>query len=643
MKKFKILDKTWKEILFSASGLGPNLLMVLMGAYFTDALNPAALDLSTHTDKIVQTISGTCLIAPALFPILWFLAKAFDGIIDVPFAALTDNLKCRWGKRRTPIAICFIPMVLSFAMCWLPISQTDTLANTIWIFVWSLIFFSTYTMSLIAFYGSLSQVCYDEKQQERVASLKSFFDTISYVIVYALVPLILSVSQLHIDKLVFILLPTMLTMLIPLFMIKEGRKWEEKLKEKGYEIIEESKKEHVSMLESIKLTFTNKPFLKWCLVNCCAFFSLQMFLVSMNALILGGMGLGSLEMSILNTCAFAPVPIMLYLFRKLSEKKGLRFAFQTCLLAFAVAISSFIIGNSYISGDNYTLKMVVGIVGSIIGSWSIGSFFMMPYLIPVKISAAEEKLGIKNHSAMFFAAQALTTSIVGAVASSLVYENIKTLFISTDANGIVRAIDTTDPVTGVIIPAIQNAADQFGTSLDSVYNLGTLLVPMIVAICCILGFIITFRMPKHYSTKEVALELGLEKEYNEYAKTLPAEKEVAFEAESLIINNALWILSGTIFGYIWSYQVVSATNTFANKKISKLHWVLAILFYPYSIYLNLRLNFELNQKLKVLGTPHKNSSILIALFSAIGLSCVSLSILQTKLNKIAELENGESK
>ena len=643
MKKFKTLDKTWKEILFSASGLGPNLLMVLMGAYFTDALNPAALDLSTHADKIVQTISGTCLVVPALFPLFWFLAKTFDGIIDVPFAALTDNLKSRWGKRRTPIAFCFIPMVLSFAMCWLPISQTDTLANTIWVFIWSLIFFSTYTMSLISFYGSLSTVCYDDKQQERVASLKSFFDTISYVIAYALVPLILSVTKIHIDKLVFILLPTMLTMLIPIFMIKEGDKWEQKLKEDGYEIVEESKKEHVSMIESLKLTFSNKPFLKWCLVNCCAFFALQMFLVSMNALILGGMGLGSLEMSILNTCAFAPVPIMLYLFRKLSEKKGLRFAFQTCLLAFVVAISSFIIGNSYVSGDNYSLKMIIGIAGSVLGSWSIGSFFMMPYLIPVKISAAEEKMGIKNHSAMFFAAQALTTSFVGAVASSLVYENIKTLFISTEAGGVVRAVDTTDNVTGVITPAIQNASEAFGVSIDSVYNLGTLLVPVIVAICCILGFILSFKMPKHFSTKEVALDLGLEKEYNEYAKSLPPEKEKAFEPESLIINNALWVLSGSIFGYIWSYQLIAATNTFANKNISKLNLIGSILFFPYSIYLNLRLNSEINKKLESLGLSHKKLTILIVLFSAIGLSFVSLSILQHKLNIIAQFENGESK
>ena len=39
----KSLDKKWKELLFSDSGFGPNFMMVLMGAYYTDALNPVTL------------------------------------------------------------------------------------------------------------------------------------------------------------------------------------------------------------------------------------------------------------------------------------------------------------------------------------------------------------------------------------------------------------------------------------------------------------------------------------------------------------------------------------------------------------------------------------------------------------------------
>ena len=37
-----------------------------------------------------------------------------------------DNLKTKWGKRRLPIAVCFIPMVISYAMCWWPIGGADS-------------------------------------------------------------------------------------------------------------------------------------------------------------------------------------------------------------------------------------------------------------------------------------------------------------------------------------------------------------------------------------------------------------------------------------------------------------------------------------------------------------------------------------
>ena len=373
-KKFVTLDKKWKEILFAASGFGPNLLMILMGAFFTDAINPAALPEGSY-----QAISGACFILPAIFPLLWALSKIFDGVVDIPLAALTDNLKTKWGKRRPPIAVCFIPMTLAYMFCWIPIfgeGATHQLGNTIWIVSWALVFFSTYTMSLISFYGSLSQVCATDNQRLRVSSFKSFFDTITYCLVYALVPLLLDVFKIHVDKFAIILLPLMATMLIPLFMIKEGDKFEAKAIKEGYDITPLAEEEKVGIFESIKLTFTNKPFLRWCAVNCCSFFGLQMFLVAMNALISGGMGMNGTQMAILNTCAFAPVPLMLYLFNKLKARKGLRFAYQTCLLSFAICILTFVINNTIFMGeDNVTLQMIIGCIGGVIGSWAIGSFF----------------------------------------------------------------------------------------------------------------------------------------------------------------------------------------------------------------------------------------------------------------------------
>ena len=86
------LNKKWKEFLYGFSGFGPNFLMVLMGAYFTDAINPSALG---EAGKYMRFASGACFIMPAVFPILYAIAKAFDGIIDIPFAHITDTLSTK--------------------------------------------------------------------------------------------------------------------------------------------------------------------------------------------------------------------------------------------------------------------------------------------------------------------------------------------------------------------------------------------------------------------------------------------------------------------------------------------------------------------------------------------------------------------
>ena len=633
MKRFRNLNSTGKEILYAASGFGANLMMILMGAYFSDAVNPTALG-STSDASALQSITGTCLILPILFSILGVFGKIFDGLIDIPFASITDNLKTKWGRRRLPIAICIIPMIVSYLLCWLPVFGDNQLGNTIWIFTWQIIFFATYTMNLIAFYGSLSTVCADEKQRLRVSAFKSFFDTICYVLVYALVPVLLKATSLHIDKFVFIISPLMLTMVIPLFMIKEGEKWEKKAIAEGYDIVPLAEEKQVGLFEAFGGTFKNKPFMSWTIVNCCSFFGLQMFLVAMNALIIGGMGLSSLGMTILNTCAFAPVPLMLYLFNKLKAKKGIRFAYQIALLSFAVAILSFLFGSQLVMGDKTTVKIIIGCVGGVFGSFGIGAFFMMPYMIPAQISSVEEKLTKKNKSAMFFAVQAFTSSVVGAIASFAIYENIKNFFWSTEGKGLVYAVST-DPE----VKAAQIAADKLGVNVSSVVNLGTFLVPIIVCVFCLLGFGFSFLMLKNYSPKEVAHGLNLDKEYEENKAMFPPEKEYAFEASSLIVLNALWVLTGSIMGWIWEFSMAGAVNTFAEKKVSKWLIIPCVLIPPFQGFLVYKLNKQVEKKCDELGISYQHNGILATITAGLCLSCVGLSLVQHKLNKIANALN----
>ena len=623
MKRFRNLNSIGKEILYAFSGFGANLMMIIMGAYFSDAVNPAALGASASS--FLQTINGACLVVPVLFAVLGIFGKVFDGLIDIPFASITDNLKTKWGRRRPPIAICIIPMIVSFILCWIPVFGDNQLGNTIWIFGWQLIFFATYTMNLIAFYGSLSTVCADEKQRLRVSSFKSFFDTICYVLTYALVPVVLKGFNIHINTLVFVLSPLMLTMIIPLFMIKEGEKWEKKMIAEGYDITPLEEEKQVGLGKSFAGSFKNKPFMSWTVVNCCSFFGLQMFLVAMNALILGGMGLDAMGMTILNTCAFAPVPLMLYLFNRLKAKKGIRFAYQLALLSFAIAIMSFLVGSQLVMGDKTTVKIIIGCVGGVCGSFGIGAFFMMPYMIPAQISSVEEKLKKENKSAMYFAVQAFTTSVVGAIASYGVYEIIKNYFFSTAKGGLVTG-KATETVT-----ALEDAASKFGVDVSQVFNLGTTLVPIVVCVMCIVGFIFAFRMLKNYSPKEVSYALGLGEEYEANKHLFKEEQQHDVEKCSLIFLNAFWVLTGSIMGWIWEYALVDTVNKF-GKKISKWWLIPCVLIPPLQAFIVYRLNKEIEKKCDELGIKYQKNGILAIITTLLCLSFIGLSFVQHKLN-----------
>lgn len=617
-KKFQTLDKSWKEILYGMSGLGPNLLMVLMGAYFTDAINPAALPLGS-LQASSRVIGGVSLILPAIFPLLWMLGKLFDGLIDLPLASVTDNLKTKWGRRRPPIAICFIPMVLSYAFCWIPISETNKLANTIWIIFWAFLFFATYTMCLIAYYGSLSTVCSNEKQRTRVSGYKAFFDTISYCLVYALVPLLIQVMNIHIDQFALILLPTMISMIIPLFLIKEGEKFEKKAIAEGYDITPLAEKEKVGIVESVKIAFKNRPFIRWAIVNCCAFFGLQIFLVSMNALILTGMGLSSGQMAILNTCAFAPVPVMLYIFNKLKDKKGYRFTLQTCLLSFSVCIFSFFLGSNFVLGEgNEILKIIIGCIGGVFGSLGISAFFVSPYIVCAQVAAVEEKVSGRNVSAMFFATNAVLSSFTGSIAGGFVYESIKMLFISKSATGIVWAENT------------MQAAELFGVDASSVFNLGIILVPFIVSLFCILGFLIAFSMPKRYTHNDIIKQMDVPED-----KMILIEEE-ADEKENVGVNVAIYILSGTIFGHIWRYGLLSRYNPYKNNKKMILHFVLTILVPFYNGIVLYKLSKKILEESKQKGVKCRDYSIVSLVLGLILLDVVPYILLERQANLLVE-------
>ncbi len=235
---------------------------------------------------------------------------------------------------------------------------------------------------------------------------------------------------------------------------------------------------------------------------------------------------------------------------------------------------------------------------------------------------------------MYFAVQAFTTSVVGAIASYGVYEIIKNYFFSTAKGGLVTG-KATETVT-----ALEDAASKFGVDVSQVFNLGTTLVPIVVCVMCIVGFIFAFRMLKNYSPKEVSYALGLGEEYEANKHLFKEEQQHDVEKGSLIVLNALWVLTGSIMGWIWEYALVDTVNKF-GKKISKWWLIPCVLIPPLQAFIVYRLNKEIEKKCDELGIKYQKNGILAIITTFLCLSCIGLSLVQHKLNKIADILNKE--
>jgi MFS family permease len=149
-----------------------------------------------------------------------------------------------------------------------------------------------------------------------------------------------------------------------------------------------------------------------------------MFLSGQNVLISGPMGLNGFQIAIINSSAFAPVPIMLIFYRRVMAKKGYRFAFQTALASFALGMVCMAL--AYVRWfPDAMVRMILGATGGVICSYGIGAFFSAPTAMPTQIAAEEKKRTGKSHPSMYFAMQGIVNSLVSAIGPGLIWVNLR--------------------------------------------------------------------------------------------------------------------------------------------------------------------------------------------------------------------------
>lgn len=397
------LKKRSSILLYGCAGFGINMLNLIVGSYLCSALLVGGFKENVEN----WTYLNRDLVIAGIWSVLILLAKVLDGIIDIPLSSFTDNLKTKWGRRRPAILIGYIPTIIAYLLFLLPIRPESGLGNTIWFAVILCLFYTSYTLTMLTYYGTFAEILDNDSDRVFLANVKSVCDVVYFILGYALIPVFVGMGM-NIRIVALIFLPFALTMLIPLFMIKE-----KSTKEPGaLEAAGEAK--GAGLVKSLSVSFKNRSFIYWLCVVFVMNFGLQLFLSGINEFFSST----GLNMTIVMACSFAPVPLTILLYNRIVSRHGMKTGFQYVMLVFSIAMVLMYVCIK--TAASMAQLSIMAAVGGLIASFAIGAFFSITYTVPSQLAADENARSGICASSMYFAIEGLFEGISAGIASGLV-------------------------------------------------------------------------------------------------------------------------------------------------------------------------------------------------------------------------------
>ena len=417
-----------KLILYGCSGLGVNMLTFIVGSYLCSALLVGGFE--EHIES--WTYLNKDLVVAGVWGIMIFFAKALDGIIDLPLASFADKLNTKLGRRKTALLLGFIPMIISYVLFHFTLTPDESIANTVWFGVLLCAFYTFYTLTMLTYYATFPEICANERDTVFLSNTKSICDVVYMSLCFALIPVFISLDiNIRIVSVAF--LPLSLTMLIPFFLLKENNDNEEK------------KVRSLTLGVALKTSVKNKPYMFWLFTASIMTIGLQLFLGGINELF----STTGLNMTVVMASSFAPVPLTIMVYNHLVKKKGLGFGYKFVLIVYSIGMMVMYFCNIFSDTLTELQLTLIALFGGVFISFAIGAFFSITYIVPTHLAQKEFERTGNNVSSMFFAVQGLFEGVAAGIA------------------------------TGPILVALKD---------NDVISL----LPIIVVICCMTAFILSF-------------------------------------------------------------------------------------------------------------------------------------------------------
>jgi len=281
-------------------------------------------------------------ISPLGISLILVIFGIWDAINEPLLGHISDFTRSKLGRRKPFIIIGCIPLIICAVLIYTPPTS-----NPVWTWVYLLIVLIAYesfvTMVVTSWYSLFAEMCVEEKERIDTSKWLQIFGIIGLVVGLGVAPIIAGLFGENYILGYAIMggvlgLITVSSMLPTLLKVKENP---------HYQINPE---ERYRFFESVMRTFRNRSFLFYMLVQFLLQLAYALVVSSLPLFFEGILGLGSLQYSLILLAAFVTVIPSLYLWMKIAQKKGTKYALFASMICFGIAFPFvFFMDNVYVA------------------------------------------------------------------------------------------------------------------------------------------------------------------------------------------------------------------------------------------------------------------------------------------------------
>ncbi|MBN1880949.1 MAG: MFS transporter [Deltaproteobacteria bacterium] len=378
------------------------------------------------------------------------LARVVDAAANPLVASWSDGNESPLGRRKMFLLYGGLPLVVLLVMLFFPPSPEAGTLNAVWMIVILSLLLFFLTIYVVPWCALLPELSHTKNERINIASMQAGFRMIALVIVmiggFALWDLFEGWGMdkgraLQVTILVFGLI-ALVALYLPLITLDEER----------YTISTPSK---IGLIESLKLTFANKPFMPYLFGTICLWFAFNIVFQStiyyVTVLLGKPESFTSAAYGMVMGVAFVFFPILNLLSRKMLKKHIM----ITGLILFLICgFTLYFLGSDAIPVPKTTQALVLfGLFGI-----PVAALLLLPNAILADIAEYDSIKTGTNREAMYFGAQGLLHK-VNLGLSTLVLGFLLTEFGKDAAQSM--GIQLTGPVVGIVCI--------FGIILFSIY------------------------------------------------------------------------------------------------------------------------------------------------------------------------------